>query len=100
MPIQPLLRWIILLPLIGAVLNGLALRSKKSAIAGGLASLAALSAFAISIVVILGHDPSFGSWIAVDPWFTWIKTGAVDIGFRLEVTPITSVMLLVITGVG
>ena len=92
-----LLRWILLVPAIGAALNGLVLRSKNPWISGGLGTLAALIAFVLSLSVIGG---TAGGGVVIDPWFTWIQAGPLKVDFHLEITQITAVMLMVITGIG
>src|SRR5687767_5920477 len=92
-----LLRWIILLPLLGAAANGLLNRSKNVYVAGGIASAAALAAFA---VVIASISAKGGAPALIDPWFTWFKSGKVAVDFHLELTSFSAVMLLVVTGIG
>lgn len=92
-----LLRWIIFLPLIGAVLNGVLIRSKNPYLSGGLGSLAALGAFAVSCSALIQHG--FSSHL-LDNVFTWFSTGTIKVEFALESTAVTAVMLLVVTGIG
>lgn len=89
------LRWIILFPLIGAVINGLLVRSKKVWIAGGIATAASALAFATSVLVLMK-----GGTHQVDAWFQWFQVGRVSVPFSLEWTPFVGLMLLVITGIG
>ncbi len=91
-----LLRWIILLPLLGAVINGCVLRSKNGTLSGVVATLASFSAFLVSVVAI----SKYGQGLALDQWFTWFETGSFKVPFHLEYTPLTSIMLLVVTGIG
>jgi len=100
LPLEPLLRWIILLPVIGAILNGVFLRSKNGILSGLLGTAAAVGAFIVTLVVIGRVPDSHGTVLALDPWFTWMKTGDLEVAFQLEVTPLTRVMLLVVTGIG
>lgn len=90
------LRWILLAPIFGAILNGLILRNKSAKLSGLVGCLAAGTAFVFSLVNLLSDH---GGWI-LDPWFDWISVGSVNIPFHLEVTPSTGVMLMVITGIG
>ncbi|HVJ66030.1 MAG TPA: NADH-quinone oxidoreductase subunit L [Bdellovibrionota bacterium] len=90
------LRWILLAPVIGAILNGLILRNKSAKVSGIVGTLASLSAFAFALINVLGEH---GGWL-LDPWFDWIVVGSTRIPFHLEVTPVTSIMLMVITGIG
>jgi NADH-quinone oxidoreductase subunit L len=93
------LRWIILFPVIGAILNGLVLRSKNAVLSGLVGTLAAVAAFAVSVAAIL-HLPGTGGAGLSDEWFTWFETGRISVDFLLEVTPATGIMLAVVTGIG
>lgn len=91
------LRWILLFPLIGALLNGIVWRPKKAAIAGAIGSLGAFAAFLVSCGVVSAL--SNGADVT-DAWFTWIQAGRIKIDFLLEATPVTGLMLMVVTGIG
>ena len=91
------LRWIILLPLIGSALNGLLLRSSNAVLSGVIGTLAAAGAFAVSVLSLCRISEGV---TLVDNWFTWIEAGKVKIDFVLEVTPVSGLMLLVVTGIG
>src|SRR6476661_1968323 len=93
-----LLRWIILLPLIGAAINGLLNRSKNVLLAGGIASAASLGAFAVTVAAIAAKGG--GEATLVDAWFTWIKAGSVNVNFHLVLTSLSAVMVCVVTFVG
>ncbi len=99
------LRWIVFLPLIGAVINGLggALIQKaagKKAISV-LACLPVILAFAIAVrgfVDLLGREPA--GRLLIDHLFTWIAVGSLHADFAFQLDPLSAVMILVITGVG
>jgi NADH-quinone oxidoreductase subunit L len=96
-----LLRWIVLFPLFGAIINGLFNRSKNVWIAGGLASAACLAAFITALKVVSQYGLFSGTpSIVMDNWFTWFEVGRVKVPFWLEYTPLTGLMLMVITGIG
>ncbi len=96
-----LLRWIVLLPLFGAILNGWILRTRNNSVAGALAVLASLSAFVLSCVAISRYGFSFeGDRLVYDTWFIWFETGKIRVPFWFEYTPVTGIMLLVVTGIG
>ena len=94
-----------LLPLIGAIINGIggALIQKgagKRAISV-LACVPVWLAFAISVygfAQLLGLEPEHR--VLIDRLFTWISVGNLhaDVAFQLD--PLSVVMILVITGVG
>ena len=91
------IRWIILFPLLGAALNGLVLRSPNAIVSGIVGTLAAALSFVVSFLS-LNKIPENGA--LSDLWFTWIQAGRIKVDFLLEVTPITGVMLMVVTGIG
>ncbi len=87
------LRYIIIAPLLGALLNGVVLRPKSARASGALATAMAALSFFFSLTAIRAGTQ-------IDSWFTWIQAGKVNIPFSLEITPITSIMLMVVTGIG
>jgi len=92
-----LLRWIVLLPLLGAALNGLINRSKNAYLAGGIASAFAILSFVVSVVVISSKGDAHS---VIDPWFHWFRSGKINVSFALELTSLSAIMLLVVTGIG
>jgi len=99
------LRWIVLLPLIGAIVNGLGGALIQKAAGKRAISLIAcapvLLAFAVSVygfAQLLGLEPEHR--LLLDRMFTWIAIGDLraDVAFQLD--PLSAVMILVITGVG
>ncbi len=99
------LRWIPLLPLIGAALNGIpgALIQKnwgKQAI-NAIAVTPVLLAFCISVYAffqVLGLDPD--KRMLLDHMWTWIDSGNLNAGAAFVVDPLSAVMILIVTGVG
>ncbi|MEO5666515.1 MAG: proton-conducting transporter membrane subunit, partial [Bdellovibrionota bacterium] len=96
-----LLRWIILFPLLGAILNGLVVRSKNVKVAGIIGTCAALFAFLVSLTVV-GRYGLFSEDVGfiTDKWFLWFSVGRINVPFWLEYTPLSGLMLLVVTGIG
>jgi NADH-quinone oxidoreductase subunit L len=96
-----LLRWIVLVPLMGAVLNGLLNRRLPKQVSGLLACTAVGISFALSIVVFLRLTgmPASERFVS-DIMGTWMGFGnfQVDLGFAMD--PLSAVMSLVVTGVG
>lgn len=83
-------------PLIGSIVNGLLLRSKSAKPSGTIATLAAFLSFCCAVVLfsqVLSGAPIEMSW-------RWFEAGsfAVRWGFRFD--QLTSVMALVVTGIG
>ena len=92
-----LLRWILLIPLAGSVINlffGRALGRKN---AGALACAAVGASFAIALAVFY-QLPASG--VLRDSIYTWIASGSFRVEFSLQVDALTAVMLLIVTGIG
>ena len=90
-----------LLPFLGFLLNaGLGKRVSKAA-AGAAACGAMLGSFLVSLVAVwrlagLDHE----SRAISNQVFTWISSGDFTAAFTLRLDPLSSVMILVITGIG
>jgi NADH-quinone oxidoreductase subunit L len=105
-PIQTdYIRWIIFLPLIGAIINGL-LGAKiqrsmgKSAIAV-LACAPVVLAFGLALKVFFdlkGLDPA--KRFLIDNLFPWITLGSLRVDMAFVVDPLSAVMILIVTGIG
>ena len=90
-----------LLPFIGFLINASRGRRVNKSAAGAVACLAMLGSFAISLVEVLqlvALAPE--SRAIVQSVFTWIKSGDLSVGFTLTLDPLSSVMILVVTGIG
>ena len=98
---EMLLRWIVLVPLMGAAVIGILNRRLPKQVAGLLACGAVGVSFALSVVVVLrlvGMDPAHRQ--VTDTLATWIAYGnfRIDIAFAMD--QLGAVMALVVTGVG
>jgi len=95
------LRWIVLVPLLGAAVNGLLNRRLPRQVAGLLACAAIGVSFALSVKVFLRlvGMPAEARLVS-DTVCTWIGFGSfqVDIGFAMD--QLGAVMSLIVTGVG
>ena len=96
-----LLRWIVLVPLLGAAANGLLNRRLSKRVAGLIACGSVAASFVMSVAVfmrLVGMDPE--ARLVRDIVGTWMRIGSfgVDIGFAMD--PLGAVMALVVTGVG
>ncbi len=92
-----LLRWIPLIPLVGSVINvffGQALGRKNAAVLG---CAAVGASFAIALYVFFQLPPA---GIFRDVIYNWIESGSFKINLSLQVDALTSVMLLIVTGIG
>jgi NADH-quinone oxidoreductase subunit L len=91
--------WLIpILPLIGFIINGLGRNTFSKGVIGFIGSAVILASFAISLAAFLQINSS-GTPINVN-LFDWIKVGSLDIPFSFLVDQLSSIMLLIITGVG
>jgi NADH-quinone oxidoreductase subunit L len=88
-----------LLPFAGFLVNALIGKRVSKSISGGVACLVMLAAFGVSLssVVSMLSSPDRAIEQTV---YTWISSGTLSIGATFRVDPLTSVMILVITGIG
>ncbi len=94
--------FIFLLPLAGFILNSLFNKKIKSEkIIGYFSSSLVLISFIISLVALIEllQLPVDSRKIIIS-YFDWIKTGFFDIKVSFLIDPLSSVMMLVVTGVG
>ncbi len=93
-----LLRWIPLLPLLGSAACVACSAAGKRSAARVIAPLAVLSAFLVSTIAVASMLGAHGALI--DRMYTWISADplTIDAAFRLD--RLSSVLLLIITGVG
>ena len=92
--------WLIpLLPLLGFLVNGLGRKQVSKTMAGVIGSGTVLASFIISLLVFMqlnsGHVPP-----AAFHYFDFINITALKIGFDFQVDQLSSIFLLIITGVG
>lgn len=91
--------WLIpLLPLAGFVINGLGRNTFSKSVIGFIGTFLVLISFGISLALFF-QIKSTGHVFNV-PLFGWINTGSVNIPFAFLVDQLSSIMLLIITGVG
>ncbi len=95
------LRWIVLVPLLGTVVNGLLNRRLPRQVAGLLACATVGVSFVLSVMLFLRLTgmPAEGR-LLTDTIYTWIgfENLRVDIAFTMD--PLSAVMALVVSGVG
>lgn len=90
--------WLIpILPLIGFILNGLGRNMLSKAMSGFIGSTVVLASFVISLLVFMsvknGHVQNIH-------FFDFIHLSALNIGFDFKIDQLSSLFLLIITGVG
>ena len=92
--------WIVpLFPLLGFLINGLGRNSLPKTIVSFVGCLAVFASFAVSmgIFIELISEETKSFTISV---FDWISAGNISIPFSFLVDPLSSLMLLIITGIG
>jgi NADH-quinone oxidoreductase subunit L len=90
-----------LLPFVGFLLNASFGKRVSKAAAGAIACAAMLMSFVVSIAAVwrlVGLEPE--SRAIANQVFTWISSGDFTAAFTLRLDPLSSVMILVITGIG
>src|SRR4051812_23569580 len=90
-----------LLPFLGFLINASRGRRVTKPAAGAVACAAMLAAFAVSLLEVMrlvAMPPE--SRAIVQPVFAWISSGDFSVGFTLALDPLSTVMILVITGIG
>jgi hypothetical protein len=100
-----LLRWIVLLPAVAAGIHGVSLvllrREAPRDFVVTVSCGAVLLSFVLSCAALLklvGLPP--GERFLADNVFTWIGSGRFSAEFAFQLDPLSSVMILVVTGVG
>jgi NADH-quinone oxidoreductase subunit L len=102
------LYFIILFPLVGFLINGLAhlkaVRSGKKIsanLSGGIATLAMALSFLTAVIFYLKVGAGLGSPVVLEETlFNWFKLGALNVDFTLRFDNLSVIFTLVITGVG
>jgi NADH-quinone oxidoreductase subunit L len=90
-----------LFPLLGFVINASLGRRLPKTISGGLASLTMLASFAASLAVVWQVASLAPAQRVVEQTlYTWIASGDFVLDLTFRVDPLSSVMILVITGIG
>ncbi len=89
-----------LFPLIGFLINGIGWRRIPKSLGGVIGSLAVLASFCVSLGIFFEvKDPSFHGPVIVQ-LFEFIHSGKLFIPFSFQVDSLSSLFLLIITGVG
>jgi NADH-quinone oxidoreductase subunit L len=96
-----MLIWIPLLPFVGFLINNFGARRLSERAIGGVASLAMLAAFGVSIAAVtqLSALPADERQIA-QTIYTWIGSADFQIPLGLRLDPLSALMILVVTGIG
>ncbi len=92
--------WLVpLIPLLGFVINGLGRNTLSKSLIGFIGSGVIFISFLISVSIFLalGNDPVKSHEIFL---FDWISAGTLQVPLSFLVDPLSSIMLLIITGIG
>jgi NADH-quinone oxidoreductase subunit L len=92
---------LILSPLVGFLINGIRYKKHSANVAGVIATLAVFISFVSSVLLMLDliNMPAEGRRIGVE-FFPWIAIDNLKINAGFVVDQISSIMILIITGVG
>jgi NADH-quinone oxidoreductase subunit L len=105
-PIQTdYLRWIVFVPLIGAIINGLLGAVIQKRMGKWAISLIACTSVAIAFALSLGaffHLQGLKpeERFLIDRLYSWITLGSLKVDMAFLIDPLSAVMILVVTGIG
>ena len=88
-----------LFPLIGFLINGFFGKKISKGLSGMIASLSVLASFVVSVGIFIELQGSSQKENIVNV-FSWINSGTLQIPFEFLIDPLSSLFLLIITGVG
>jgi len=105
-PIQTdFIRWIVFLPLLGAIVNGvLGAKIQKRLGKGAIAIIACapvVVAFLLAVnafFILKGIEPE--KRFLIDNLYRWIDLGSLQVDMAFLIDPLSAVMILVVTGIG
>ena len=105
-PIQTdFIRWIVFLPLLGAIVNGLLGAKIQKSMGKGAIGLIACApvviAFGLSVwafFILTGLEPE--KRFLIDNLYRWIDLGSLKVDMAFMVDPLSAVMILIVTGIG
>jgi NADH-quinone oxidoreductase subunit L len=105
-PIQTdFIRWIVFLPLLGAIVNGvLGAKIQKRLGKGAIAIIACapvVVAFLLAVnafFILKGLEPE--KRFLIDNLYRWIDLGSLQVDMAFLIDPLSAVMILVVTGIG
>ena len=88
-----------LFPLIGFLINGFFGKKISKGLSGAIASISVLASFIVSLLIFLELEHSETKTNVVN-LFSWIHSGSLNIPFEFLIDPLSSLFLLIITGIG
>jgi NADH-quinone oxidoreductase subunit L len=88
-----------LLPFVGFLINAFLGRRLSKSVSGGIACLAIIGSFVVSVISVLSLVSS-GALSADATAFDWMSSGDLQIPLRFRLDHLASLMILVVTGIG
>src|SRR5438046_140744 len=88
-----------LFPLIGFLINGFFGKKISKSLSGVIASVSVLAAFVVSVLIFVDLQGTEHKSNIVN-LFSWINSDTLKVPFEFLVDPLSSVFLLIITGIG
>ena len=93
--------WLIpLIPFIGFLINGLGRKVLSNALVGFIGSAAVLTSFILSVVVFMNVPSGADAAPIIVKYFDIINLPTIKVPFAFQIDALTSLFLLIITGVG
>jgi NADH-quinone oxidoreductase subunit L len=90
---------VMLLPLIGAFLNGIVLRRASKTVSHVVGALVMVTAFVCAVALFISFMGE-GGVTRIVPAFDWIRAGDFEAPFRYIIDRLSMLMVLIITGIG
>ena len=105
-PIQTdFIRWIVFLPLLGAIVNGVLGAKIQKRLGKGAITILACAPVVVAFIlavhaffVLKGLDPE--KRFLIDNLYRWIDLGSLQVDMAFLIDPLSAVMILVVTGIG
>ncbi|HEX8377414.1 MAG TPA: NADH-quinone oxidoreductase subunit L [Pedobacter sp.] len=92
--------WLVpLFPLVGFIVIGLGRNMLPKSVAGIIGSLTILLSFAVSVGIFFELQGSTEKTFIIQ-LFDWIRVGNLLVPFSFQIDPLSSLMLLIVTGIG
>jgi NADH-quinone oxidoreductase subunit L len=88
-----------LLPFLGFLVNAFLGRRLPKPVSGGVACLAIIASFAVSAVSVMAVQSSADGFLEATA-FSWMASGDLQIPLELRLDHLSSLMILVVTGIG
>jgi formate hydrogenlyase subunit 3/multisubunit Na+/H+ antiporter MnhD subunit len=90
-----------LLPLVGFLLNASFGRRLSKSVSGGVACMAMVASFVVSVIAAMDLQAMHLEQPAlVQVVFMWLPSGDLQVPFALRLDPLSTLMILVVTGIG